>query len=93
MAHFYVSCQGSRGGVHRLGGASGGVRATLASYQGSISVRLYHRDGVDFVHVSASTWQGAGDPREIYNGPIDRQAPKRIKALHAAKASKKAKRS
>jgi hypothetical protein len=89
MAHFYVSCQGSRGSVHRLGGAGGGVHATLASYQGSISVRLYHRDGVDYVRVYAGTWSGVGDERKIYDGPVNRKMPARIAAARKKKAATK----
>jgi hypothetical protein len=72
MAHFYVSCQGSRGSVHRLGGKNAGVRATLAGWQGSIQVRLYERDGVDYVVVTRGHWNGTGDDGTIYDGPVNR---------------------
>jgi len=84
MAHFYVSCQGSRGSVHRLGGAAGGVRATLASYQGSISVYLSHKNGVDFVRIERGSWGGTGDNGTIYNGPVNRK----IKPVKAKKGRK-----
>lgn len=86
MAHFYVSAKGSRSAVHRLGGMNSGVQATLASYQGSISVWLYHENGIDCVQVSSGCWQGAGEEREIYNGPINRPLAREIKKRPVKKA-------
>lgn len=71
MAHFYVECSGSRGAVSRLGGAGSGVRATLAGWNGGVSVRLYHRNGIDCVRIERTTWNGSGTPGLLYDGPVN----------------------
>jgi len=72
MAHFYGEVQGSRGPVHRLGGASSGLKTIAASYQGAVSVQLYEEDGVDMARVSLCRWQGSGVYKVLYEGPVDK---------------------
>jgi len=48
------------------------MRATVASWQGAVSVRLWH-DGeadTDMVEVSLAPWHGAGDTVPLYAGPV-----------------------
>lgn len=71
MAHFYVSCRGGGNAVHRLGGAAGGVTATAASYNGSISIRCWQKDGTDWARVAMGKWEGTGTDRVLYDGPIN----------------------
>lgn len=71
MAHFYGTLQGARGRASRLGHKNTGLNTVAASWQGAVSVRLFH-DGVrDMVEVRFQEWHGAGSDRLIYKGPVD----------------------
>lgn len=72
MAHFYATLHGTRGEASRLGTKSSGMDATVASWQGAVSVRLWH-DGAtdtDMAEVSLIPWHGAGDKTPLYAGPV-----------------------
>jgi hypothetical protein len=72
MSHFYGTVQGSRGVASRTGGKSGGMRATAASWSGSIRVELRHDDetGKDHFRVVQSTWHGHGISEVLATGVI-----------------------
>ncbi len=72
MAHFFAAIQGHRGEASRLGTKRSGLDATAASWQGSVSVRLWHdaKTGRDMARVSLEPWHGAGVSRSLYYGPV-----------------------
>jgi hypothetical protein len=70
MAHFYGTIQGARGEASRLGTKSSGLHVVAASWQGAVDVQLYERDGMDYVIVSLKPWQGHGESRLLYEGPV-----------------------
>ena len=72
MAHFYGEVKGSKGEASRLGTASSGIGATVASYAGAIRVEMEVRDGQDWVSVEMIPWQGEGESRLLYDGPVGR---------------------
>lgn len=71
MAQFRGTIQGRRGEASRLGDKSG-LLVEAASWEGKVSVRLYHDNasGKDFAHVSLAPHHGAGTSRVLYNGPV-----------------------
>ena len=72
MAHFYGILQGSRGEVSRLGTKTSGIHATLASWNGAISVELQYskeKDSDIFV-VRQKPWQGHGVSENLVAGTI-----------------------
>lgn len=71
MAAYYTSIRGSRGDVHRLGGAAGGVCATVAGWSGGCTTRLRDVDGVSWLTVTLHRWDGQGIDRTIYDGPVN----------------------
>src|SRR3989442_13191521 len=72
MAHFLAAIQGHRGEASRLGTKKSGLDATAASWQGSVSVRLWHdaKTGRDMARVSLEPWHGSGVSRGLYYGPV-----------------------
>lgn len=92
MANIYVSCQGSRGAVHRLGGSYG--RTIAATYQGAVDVTLYRKTkgkgkkAVDTycARISLTTWQGQGVDAVLYDGPVNN--PKAAKLYPGLKSWK-----
>ena len=72
MAHFLAAIQGHRGEASRLGTKKSGLDATAASWQGSVSVRLWHdaKTGRDMARVSLEPWHGSGVSRGLYCGPV-----------------------
>src|SRR5467141_3221312 len=72
MAHFRAVIQGARGEASRLGTSASGLDATAASWEGSVSVRLWHdkKTGRDMARVSLEPWHGAGVSRSLYYGPV-----------------------
>jgi hypothetical protein len=70
MAHFYGSVQGARGEATRLGHKSSGMRTVAASWSGSVTTELYHRDGVDYARVRLLPWNNMGVERTLYDGPV-----------------------
>lgn len=72
MAAYYVTAQGSsKGHIHRLGGAIGGVSATCAGWRGAVNVRLRDKDGISWATVTLGRWNSAGIDRTLYDGPVD----------------------
>lgn len=71
MAAYLVKASGSRGEVQRLGGAQGGVRATLAGWHGAVAVRAYDREGIPWLEVRLVMHRGQGREGAIYDGPYD----------------------
>ena len=72
MAHFYATLRGNRGKASRVGTKSSGIAATVASWQGAVSVRLWHDRAThrDMADVSLIPWHGAGDSIPLYAGPV-----------------------
>lgn len=54
MAHFYGTLRGNRGQASRLGTKLSGLQTIAASWQGAVSVSLYHDEttGEDTVSVN-----------------------------------------
>lgn len=78
MAHFYGTLQGrARTEATRCGTKDSGVQVQAASWQGSIRVEVYHREELeeDWASVVMTPWQGRGEHRLIYDGPVDRFEP------------------
>ncbi len=79
MAHFRGIIQGQLGEASRLGTKASGLSARLGSWQGGITVNIYHdpirpEGGRDRVRIAFCQWDnGAGSNREIYDGPISGQ--------------------
>lgn len=96
MANIYVSCQGSRGSVHRLGGSYG--RTIAATYQGAVEVTLYRKTkgkgkkAVDTycARIELIKWgssYGNGVAAVLYDGPVnDPKAAKLYPGLKSWKA-------
>ena len=70
MAHFYGRLKGARGEATRCGHKSSGLYIAAASWQGSVRVTLYERDGIDYATVYLDPWQGIGTHRVLYEGPV-----------------------
>jgi hypothetical protein len=71
MAHFYGDVSGrSSTTASRLGTARSGLTVRAASWQGSISVQLYEKDGVDYANVIMKPWHGVGNFKVLYSGPV-----------------------
>lgn len=72
MAHFRSTIKGHRGEASRLGTKTSGMDATVASWQGAVSVRLWHDEetGQDMAEVALATHHGAGVNRVLYRGPV-----------------------
>lgn len=72
MARFYGSVKGQGQLAHRLGGKKSGISLAAASWQGSVSVSLWHdsRNDVDMCEVELKPWQGAGTSKLLYRGPV-----------------------
>jgi len=70
MAHFYGEVEGGRGEATRLGTRNSGLRTLAASWQGSVTVRLYARDGCDMARVELAPHRGKGADRLLYDGPV-----------------------
>jgi len=72
VAQFYGLIKGARGEASRLGHKTSGMDATAASWEGSVSVRLWHdkKTGRDMARVSLEPWHGSGVSRGLYYGPV-----------------------
>lgn len=70
MAHFIAYVRGQRGEASRLGSKTSGMHSTTASWQGSVTVELYEKAGVDYALVSLNPWKGQGSAKMIYDGPV-----------------------
>ena len=71
MSRFYGTVQGNRGEASRGGSTSSGLTTYCASWRGAIRCAAYvDKDGKDCVRVEKTTWQGAGEYKLLYDGPI-----------------------
>lgn len=70
MSHFYGTMQGQAGEATRRGSRLSGLSMHSASWEGSVSVRLSEKDGVDYATVSLQSWKGKGVSLLLYDGPI-----------------------
>ena len=75
MAQYLAAIKGQRGEASRLGSKRSGMDATVASWEGSVSVRLWHdaKTGRDMARVSLEPWHGSGSSRSLYYGPVSGQ--------------------
>jgi len=72
MAQFWGTIKGARGEASRLGHKASGLDTYAASWQGAVSVRLWHdaKTGRDMAQVELTTHRGAGVHRSLYRGPV-----------------------
>lgn len=71
MAHFYGRIAGARGEATRCGTKASGYRAEAASWEGKVTVSLWHRDdGQDWATVRLEPHHGNGTYRLLYDGPV-----------------------
>ena len=72
MAHFRGYVQGVRGLASRLGSKDSGLVTDAESWEGRVSVHLWHDDeaGVDMADVSLEPHHGTGESRTLYRGPV-----------------------
>lgn len=80
MSHFYGTLDGNSGEATRCGTKASGLLTYCASWNGAIRCYAYvARDKtgaeIDFVRVSMSTWNGAGENVLLYDGPIGKFRP------------------
>lgn len=71
MSHFYGTLQGHRGQATRCGSKESGIDAVAASWEGSVRVYAFQRDGRDYVRIAFDSWHGAGRELTLYYGPIN----------------------
>jgi len=73
MAHFYGSVQGHKGSVTRTGSKNSGYNATVASWEGAVTVVAWYNEekNEDWVTVRLTTWKGAGKDVPLYRGPVN----------------------
>jgi len=72
MAQFWGTIKGARGEASRLGHKASGLDTYAASWQGAVSVRLWHdaKTGRDMAQVELTAHHGAGVHRSLYRGPV-----------------------
>ena len=72
MSHFYGSVRGNRGGATRGGSKRSGFDTVAASFDGAITVRLYHDEdsGEDRFCVQQGRWHGSGIDEIIAEGVV-----------------------
>jgi len=70
MAHFYATIRGGRGEASRGGSKASGIEANVASWEGSVFVRLWRENGKDMARVSLEPWHGSGASKPLYYGPV-----------------------
>ena len=72
MAQFWGTIKGARGEASRLGHKASGLDTYAASWQGAVSVRLWHdaKTGRDMAQVELTTHHSAGVHRSLYRGPV-----------------------
>lgn len=74
MAEFYGILRGSRGQATRCGTTGSGIHATLASWDGALTLTLYHdEDGRPRFSVRQIEWEGAGIEEEICRGVVGKK--------------------
>lgn len=77
MAHFRGLVHGSRKEVTRLGTKKSGLMVEAQSWEGKVSVILYHNvdKGKDYCKVSLVVHHGHGTQRVLYHGPVNGSEP------------------
>lgn len=72
MAHFRAYVRGNRSEASRLGSKNSGISSNTASWEGAVSVYLWHDEttGKDMARVSLSRHHGRGTEKELYHGPV-----------------------
>ena len=70
MSHFYGTVQGNRGEGTRCGTKDSGMTTYTASWDGAIRCTTYVKNNVDWVLVEKTKWQGVGEHKILYHGPI-----------------------
>jgi hypothetical protein len=80
MARFLAEIEGQRGKTSRLGSKKSGISGTVASWEGSVYVRLWHDEetGRDMADVALAPWHNAGVSRQLYSGPVSGSKSKRV---------------
>lgn len=74
MTHFFGQVEERTNPVIRLGSKTSGIIATVASWEGAITIELYHdpSTGHDWARIETTRWHGSTNhPRQLYHGPID----------------------
>lgn len=76
MAHFRGTIKGARGEASRLGHKRSGLCVEAQSWQGKVSVGLYHDEatGLDMARVWLVPHHGNGSTKELYIGPVSGEA-------------------
>lgn len=77
MAHFYGSVRGQRGEATRLGNISSGYTAKAASWEGAVTVQLWHDADkkIDMCEVWQTQHHSKGVDRLLYRGPVGEAGP------------------
>jgi len=72
MAQFWGTIKGARGEASRLGHKSSGLDTYAASWEGAVSVRLWHdpKTGRDMAQVELTTHHGAVVHRSLFRRPV-----------------------
>ena len=71
MSHFYGTLDGARGTATRCGTKTSGMVAVCASWNGAVRSTAYiDSAGCDCVCIEKILWQGQGEERLLYDGPI-----------------------
>jgi hypothetical protein len=70
MAHFYGTAEGNRGKATRCGSKNSGMVTYCASWKGAVKCTAYDNNGVDWIRVEQTPWQGVGVHKLLYEGPI-----------------------
>jgi len=73
MSHYYGTIQGNRGEATRCGTKNSGMETYCASWKGAVRCMAYIKDGVDYVRVEKTMWQGCGECKLLYDGPIGQE--------------------
>ena len=78
MSHFYGTLQGASGvSATRTGSKKSGMITYCASRKGAVKCRAYiHQStGDDWIIVEKVPWQGTGEYKTLYEGPIGEEKP------------------
>lgn len=72
MSHFYGTMKGARGEATRCGTRASGMSVTAASWQGAVTVELWHDEvsGRDYYRVFLRSWHGRGESKFIEEGTL-----------------------
>ena len=72
MSHFYGVMQGNRKKVTKCGDRGSGISATVATWDGAITVEIHHNaaNNEDMVTIRLREWLGHGQAGILYSGPL-----------------------